>query len=216
MNLSEILKSITKGENPYNTLLATVKAVDEAARTCDVLPIDGSAEIFGVRLNALLEVEGDDKGEYNIPAVNSFVLVTLLDNANAFVSGFSMIDKKIGTIGKVVYSVDKNNGIDLDFDEGKVKIKISNDDIEIDTVGETKFNGGGNGGMVIAGQVASYFNELYTKLNNLILAYNSHIHLLTGQAGYIYVLRVQNLLQTRRIGRLMGQVQIGFRDCGVM
>ncbi len=176
MNLSEILKKATKGDSVYNTLLGTVKAVDEGARTCDVLPIDGSAEIFGVRLNALLEVDGDDKGEYNIPAVNSFVLVTLLDSANAFVSGFSVIDKKIGTIGKVVYNVSKDNGIDIKVDTDKAIIKIANSgrvDIKSE---EVYFNNGNNGGVIKHSSLVSYLSELVTHLSDLKTWANTHVH----------------------------------------
>jgi hypothetical protein len=177
MNLSEILKKATQGDSVYNTVLATVKAVDEAARTCDVLPIDGSAEIFGVRLNALLEVEGDDKGEYNIPAVNSFVLVTLLDSANAFISRFSIIDKKIGTIGKMVYSLSKDNGIDIKVDANKAIVKISNTGrIDIKSSDNVYFNDGNNGGVIRHSTLINYLNEVVTYLGGVKTWLNSHIH----------------------------------------
>jgi hypothetical protein len=177
MNLGEILKKATKGDSVYNTLLATVKAVDEAARTCDVLPIDGSAELFGVRLNALLEVEGDDKGEYNIPAVNSFVLVTLLDSANAFVSAFSVIDKKIGTIGKVGYSISKDNGIDIKLDTNKAVVVIENDgDIKINSAKDIIINNGSNGGLVKHSSLLSYLNQLVTHLEAIKTWANGHVH----------------------------------------
>jgi len=177
MNLGEILKQVTKGDSVYNTLLATVKAVDEAARTCDVLPIDGSAELFGVRLNALLEVEGDDKGEYNIPAVNSFVLVTLLDSANAYVSGFSVIDKKIGTIGKVVYTISKDNGIEFKVDTNKAVVVIKNDgDIKINSAKDIIINNGSNGGLVKHSSLLSYLNQLVTHLEEIKTWANGHVH----------------------------------------
>jgi hypothetical protein len=182
MNLSEILKKATKGDSVYNTLLATVKAVDEAARTCDVLPIDGSAEIFGVRLNALLEVDGDDNpiqdvGEYNIPAVNSFVLVTLLDSANAFVSGFSVIDKKIGTIGKVVYTIDQDKGVNLKVDTNKAVLVIDNEgDIKINSARDIIFNNGSNGGMVLNSPLNNYLQNIKLLLDELVSKYNAHIH----------------------------------------
>lgn len=179
--INQLIKDLAKGDSPYNSVLCTVKEVSESDRTIDVLPIDGSAEIFGVRLNALLETEETDKGEYNIPAINSFVLVTFLDNANAYVSGFSVIEKKIGKIGKIDYSFTKDNGIDIKVDTNKAIITIANNgQIDIKSNADVIFNNGGNGGMAIAGQIATYFNELYTKLNNHILAYNAHIHVLTG------------------------------------
>lgn len=177
MNLGEILKNITKGESPYNTLLATVKSVDESARTCDVLPVDGSAEIFGVRLNPLLETDSNDKGEYNIPAVNSIVLVTLLDSANAFVSGFSVIEKKIGTIGKVVYSITKDNGIDLKVDTNKAIVTIANNGrIDIKSTDNVYFNNGSNGGLAIAPNLRNHLEEVKTAINTIISTFNSHIH----------------------------------------
>ncbi len=177
MNLAEILKKATQGDSVYNTLLATVESVDESARTCEVLPIDGSAKLFDVRLNPLLETNSQDKGEYNIPAVNSFVLVTLLDSANAYVSGFSVIEKKIGTIGKVVYAISKDNGVYIKVDTNKAVVTIANNGrIDIKSNDNVYFNNGNNGGLCITPNLRNNLEEIKTAINTIINTFNTHIH----------------------------------------
>lgn len=178
--IKDLIKSMV--DVPIIVITGMVKEVDEANMLCVVEPDEEGADYNNVRLRA--QDNEKDTGVIEVPKVGSSVAIARLynDSDTFFVILRSEVEKIVikGEKLNFVMNIENTNGIDLDFNEGKVRIRILEDDVLIDTVGETKFNSGGNGGMVIAGPVASYFNELYTKLNNLILAYNSHIHILTG------------------------------------
>ena len=59
-----------------------VVSVDEEARTCNVQPYNGAANIYKVRLQA---ISGGTKGVCLIPAIEASVIVDFLDNNNACV-----------------------------------------------------------------------------------------------------------------------------------
>jgi hypothetical protein len=84
-----------------------VLTVDESARTCDVRPYDGSADIYGVRLQA---VEGSDKGVVQIPKSSSAVLVVFISKSRAFVSLCEEVDKVLIDCEEVVYNGGENGG----------------------------------------------------------------------------------------------------------
>ena len=178
------IKDLVKGliDVPTQVITGKVKEVDEANMLCVINPDEEGADYNNVRLRA--QDNEKDTGFILVPKVNSSVAIARLynDSDTFFVVLTSEVEKIVikGEKLALIINVENNGGIDLNFDTNKVKIKITGSDILIDTVGEVKFNGGSNGGMVIANQVVSYFNELYTKLNNHILAYNAHIHVLTG------------------------------------
>ena len=83
MNIRDaIRKAVETGVEIYS-VIGTVKSVDTSKRTCVVEPVDGSPEINGVRYTV---TDGDSSGFITNPKSGSFVIVTFLDDANAFVS----------------------------------------------------------------------------------------------------------------------------------
>lgn len=70
-----------------NILLATVKSVDEPNFTCEVDPIDGSAELTDVRLKP----EGVDPAFFPVPEIGSVVLVGLINESDGLVIMFSAV-----------------------------------------------------------------------------------------------------------------------------
>ena len=83
MNIRDaIKKAVDTGAEIYS-VVGTIKSVDKSKRTCVVEPVDGSPEIFGVRYTA---TESDSAGFIANPAGGAFVVVTFLDDNNAFVS----------------------------------------------------------------------------------------------------------------------------------
>lgn len=83
MNIRDILKKAVDTGAEIYSVIGTVKSVDTSKRTCVVEPVDGSPEIFGVRYTA---TESDAVGFITNPADGAFVVVTFLDDNNAFVS----------------------------------------------------------------------------------------------------------------------------------
>ena len=79
----------------FSTIAAEVLEVDLAELTVDVLPLDGGAEIFGVRLRAA--IDEDRNGLVVVPTKGSTVLVSAInDNWNsAYVAMVSTVQKMI-------------------------------------------------------------------------------------------------------------------------
>ncbi len=106
--MNEIKEAIKKlaqtGEEVYS-LVATVTAVDDAERTCDVTPVNGDADIFAVRLQAALS---GDSGVVLIPVVGSEVVVSFLSKEAAFVTAYGEVKAIQIDIGEKGLMVDEN------------------------------------------------------------------------------------------------------------
>lgn len=88
MTIADSIKLLSnKKDNNYN-VVCTVKSFDSTENTCYCLPINGDADIFGVRV-----ISDNKKGFLLIPKVGSVVIVSFLDNALPFISMFSEVDK---------------------------------------------------------------------------------------------------------------------------
>lgn len=87
--LTQLINSVIEPENYYSSF-ATVKAVDEAEKTCDVEIIDG-AELEGV----MLEKTPNEEGLFIKPKIGSIVAITWSDQTTAFVTMFSEIDNTV-------------------------------------------------------------------------------------------------------------------------
>jgi hypothetical protein len=74
------------------SLQARVISVDEEGAVCDVAPLDGGAEIYGVRLNAGI---GNTLGITPVPKKDSIVTVTMLNKVAGYVALCSEIEKYI-------------------------------------------------------------------------------------------------------------------------
>jgi len=90
----------------YETLICKVKSVDEANFTCECEPIDGSADFFGVLLNA-----DKKKGFVLVPKVGSFVVVTQMSETTSCVV-------MVSDVSQVYIAGDENGGL--------VKVQILN------------------------------------------------------------------------------------------
>ena len=121
---------MAKDNEEIYSIVGTVSDVDESARTCTVTPIDESAEILGVRLQATPD---NSTGFVHIPANDSFVVVTFLNKMTGFVALFTEIEKTLydgdlfefnggnnGGITKADATTDKLNAI-----ENKVNTLLS-------------------------------------------------------------------------------------------
>lgn len=88
---SEIVKSLVELSERNNPIVSVVCTVAEAVNMTDLTvrctPIDGTADIVGVRLMSTPE-----NGFLILPKVNSTVIVTFIDKSNAYISMFSTMD----------------------------------------------------------------------------------------------------------------------------
>jgi hypothetical protein len=88
--IQQAIRQIAKSNDQVYSLLATVTEVDETTRTCDVEPLNGDAEIFGVRLQSK---ESDTEGVVFFPEVGSIVIVTFISSETGYVAVNSDIEK---------------------------------------------------------------------------------------------------------------------------
>lgn len=90
MNIREAIRALNDMTIVYS-IQGTVIEVDEAQRTCTVRPVNGDADLYDVRLQATPGV--NNVGMLAIPKVNSFVIVTMLNEATGIVSMFSEVER---------------------------------------------------------------------------------------------------------------------------
>ena len=97
-------KIVGDTEGSYFSLVGRVLAIDKDARTCDVEPLNGTAILYDVKLQA---DENSDNGFLAMPVKNSHVIVTFLNNKTGFVSAFSTLEKFEIVIGGQTFLIDK-------------------------------------------------------------------------------------------------------------
>lgn len=87
-DIKRAIKLLGAPDGEMYSIACTVDNIDETAKTCDCSPIDGRADILGVRL-----VADDKKGFLVIPKDGSIVLVSMLNDSAGYIAMFSEIDK---------------------------------------------------------------------------------------------------------------------------
>lgn len=102
-NIAGVIKKISKSSDEVYAKVCEVLEINEDEKTIDVKPIDGTAEIFDVRLQA----ESETGGLVLIPKVGSMVLVVFLNKNNAAVVNTSEITKYGLKISNCELSIDK-------------------------------------------------------------------------------------------------------------
>ncbi len=103
-NLGEIIKHLAKTGDEIYSKVCEVLEVNQGEKTVDVKPIDDTAEIFGVRLQA----ESETGGLVLYPKVGSMVLVVFINKHNAAVINTSELDEYRLSIADCQLQVDKD------------------------------------------------------------------------------------------------------------
>lgn len=86
----DVLKQLTKTSSSFSRL-CVVNSVDEDELLCDVSPVENlDIEYFDVQLSA-----SKDGTIVNIPKIDSNVIISFIDEENAYISMFSEIEKQI-------------------------------------------------------------------------------------------------------------------------
>lgn len=132
MNIAETIRQIVLGGNLELYLkVCTVDAVDENARTIECTPIDDSAPLTGVNLQAN---QDGDNGVVLFPAKDSFVIVGFINPAVAVVLLTTEITKAVITTEKVSITIDdattdirvKDKSV-LKLEDGKATFNAGNE-----------------------------------------------------------------------------------------
>lgn len=82
------IQEISKPVGEMYSIVCKVKSVDTTAKTCECEPVDGKADLLGVRLMAQAQT-----GFYIVPKVNSVVVVTMINNFTGYVAMFSEVQE---------------------------------------------------------------------------------------------------------------------------
>lgn len=152
---------MAQGGRQTVSLICTVDAVDKDARTVDCTPLDEGAPLLGVNLQANQESKF---GVVVFPRVGSYVVVGFVADGSA---GIVLMTDDIESIEVVVS--DKTSRVLID--EERVRIDVDQETSAELTKDGVVFNGGRHGGLIKV-------EELTSKINELIEAFNNHTHTL--------------------------------------
>ncbi|WP_294591568.1 hypothetical protein [uncultured Rikenella sp.] len=156
-NIREAVRRLAQGGRRTTSLICTVDAVDRAARTVDCTPIDESAPLLGVNLQANQESR---LGLVAFPKVGSFVVVGFVAEGSA---GVVLLTDEVESIEMTI----SEQSARITADENSVCIRMGNDTCaELTSEGIT-LNGGGFGGTIKAEQLTARLNAIENDLNQL-------------------------------------------------
>ncbi len=103
-NVASTIKKLSETSDEVYAKVCEVLEINEVEKTIDVKPIDGTAEIFDVRLQA----ESETGGLVLIPKKGSMVLVVFINKNSAAVVNTSEIEKLNLVIEDVEFQIDKD------------------------------------------------------------------------------------------------------------
>jgi len=101
-DLSSTLRKLTETNDEIYSKVCKVLAIDQEEKTVNVKPVDDTAEIYNVRLQA----ESETGGLVLFPKVGSMVLVVFINKNNAAVINTSEIEKLSLVISSCTFEVD--------------------------------------------------------------------------------------------------------------
>ncbi|MCA6489093.1 MAG: hypothetical protein IM569_13555 [Chitinophagaceae bacterium] len=169
MNNRQIIEAVqrmtkTQLSDNVKILSATVDSVSESKRTCVVTSVSsqGSVTIENVQLMASI-----DDGILLVPSIDSTVIIAYSTFNQPFIALFSGIEKVLLVAGE--------NNASIQVDTEGLLLEIAQTKVLISD-GEIKLNDGAMGGLVKVIQLTQKLNNLENKVNQLITAYNSHVH----------------------------------------
>ncbi len=189
--IHHLQKLTATGEELY-AKVCTVHRVDKENNCCDVIPVDGTAELFDVSFQA----DSQGGGLCFYPAVNSNVLVVFINKHHACICQVSELDLMKLVIDKMEFSVDKDglslkngdvefliNEAGLNLEKGKVKFSVGEDGLLLKTENQSLKTLMGellkaiaaitvtsppNGGITTTPINAATFTALQTKFDTLL------------------------------------------------
>lgn len=136
MNIAEAIRRMAQGSTPTTSIVCTVDSVDRSTNTCDCTPLDDSAPLLGVNMQAGQSATG---GIVIVPKVGSHVVVGMVSGGNA---GIVLLTEDIETL----------------------EVKIGNSSIvaSADTI---TLNGGQLGGLVLVAELIDKLNSVIDAFN---------------------------------------------------
>lgn len=164
-NIKETIRQLARGGRETVSLVCTVDAVDKTARTVDCTPLDESAPLVGVNLQAN---QGSTFGVVSFPRVGSFVVVGFVADGSA---GVVLATDDVESV-EVVISDDTAR---ITADEEGVRVRMG-DDTSVELTGEgVVLNGGNFGGMVKVEPLTGRINGIENDINELKNIFSSWV-----------------------------------------
>lgn len=103
-----ILRIVEEGLGEIRSIICEVESVDESNRTCNLIPVDGSAKILKARLQP---DTGKQSGFVQIPKEGSFVVASWISDTLAFVSLVTDPDKILIDTPEIIMNQGSNGGL---------------------------------------------------------------------------------------------------------
>lgn len=156
-NIADAIRRMAQGGRQTVSLICTVDAVDKEARTVDCTPIDESAPLLGVNLQANQE---SSWGVVTYPRVGSYVVVGFVADGNA---GVVLMTDDIESIEVVVSDTTSR----VVIDEEKARIDVGEETSAEVTKDGIVLNGGELGGLVKVEELTGRINDIEKDINSL-------------------------------------------------
>ena len=141
----EALSRVTNSGKELYSIIGKVIKIDDKKRTCVIEPRNGSANIYGVRLQSGLS---GVNGLCIFPVLDSYVVVTFLNKSAAYVALCGEIEKLILVIDKMTFEFSKDGFV---------------------------FNGGDLGGLIKVDELTTQINKNTAAINALQKTINAWI-----------------------------------------
>lgn len=135
-NLRDTLLQLVNNNEELYSLIGEVTAIDMDAMTCDVRPLNGSADVFGVRMSA----DPDHRGLHLIPKQGSICVITFLSKDTAYLSLISDLDQLMVDIEDTSLII---NDEGIEIKRGNTAITATSSEIVIISGSEIKATGSG-------------------------------------------------------------------------
>lgn len=113
MDIKTAIQNLAKSSDEIYCKICKIDAVDDSARTIDCTPIDGSAQILGVNLQANQDAK---TGIVYLPKKDTHVVVAFIDKAHAVALLFDEIESIHINVGDT--SIEIDNEQNITFNEG--------------------------------------------------------------------------------------------------
>lgn len=162
-NIKETIRQLAQGGRQSVSLVCTVDAVDKEARTVDCTPLDESAPLLSVNLQAN---QASTFGVVAFPKVGSYVVVGFVADGAA---GVVLLTDEVESL-EVVISEDTTR---ISADKDGVRVLMGEDTgVELKKKGIT-LNGGTLGGLVKVGELTERLNIIERDINTIKGIFNA-------------------------------------------
>lgn len=157
-NIGEAIRQLAQSGVQTVSMVCTVDAVDKDARTVDCSPLDESAPLLGVNLQANQESQW---GLVLFPKVGSFVVVGFVANGSA---GVVLLTDEVES---VEFAIKGDTEITATMNADGVSVKVGGDTSAVLTSDGITLNGGSFGGLVKVEDLTSRLNAIENDINSL-------------------------------------------------